>query len=86
MRAGKTTVGKIVAEDLGFPYDHLWHSSFEIIKEIGFAPEQQGEAYARGGMDGLYRFMMPFDAYAIRRVWRENRKGCWIKGTAIGIR
>ena len=75
MRAGKTTVGKIITDSWAFAYDHLWQSSFEIIKEIGFAPEQQGEAYPRGGMDGLYRFMMPFDAYAIRRVLEGKPQG-----------
>lgn len=72
--AGKTSVGKLLAQQLKLPFISLRDVSEKYYLEIGFNKTQQEQAWEEGGGDGFYRYMMPFDAYAIERALCEHRE------------
>jgi hypothetical protein len=71
-RAGKSTVGPLLAETLGLPLIHLWSICPPYWQEIGFDAALQQQAAAQGGMEGVYRCMLPFDAHAVQRALVEH--------------
>ena len=71
-RAGKGTVGPLLAEALGLPLVHLWSVCPPYWREIGFDAALQQQAAERGGMEGVYRYMLPFDAHAVQRGLVEH--------------
>lgn len=72
--AGKTSVGKLLAQQLELPFISLSDISEQYYLEIGFNQAQQEQALEENGGDGFYRYMMPFHAYAIERVLSEHQE------------
>ncbi|WP_414618702.1 shikimate kinase [Calothrix sp. CCY 0018] len=70
----KTSVGKLLAQQLNLPFISLGEISEKYYLEIGFNKVQQEQAWEENGGDGYYRYMMPFDAYAIERALSEHRE------------
>ena len=70
----KTSVGKLLAEQLNLAFISLPDISEKYFLEIGFNKTQQEQAWEEDGGDGFYRYMMPFDAYAIERALSEHRE------------
>ncbi len=70
----KTSVGKLLAEQLNLPFVFLEDISEKYYLEIGFNRTQQEQAWEENGGDGFYRYMMPFNAYAIERVLSEHQE------------
>ena len=70
----KTSVGKLLAEQLDLPFISLADISEKYYLEIGFNQTQQEQALEENGGDGFYRYMMPFHAYAIERVLSEHQE------------
>ena len=71
---GKSTVGKLLASQLKLPFLHLWEVCQKYWQEIGYDKIQQHQAWENDQADGVYRYMMPFDAYAIERGVAEYPK------------
>ncbi|MDJ0573559.1 MAG: shikimate kinase [Xenococcaceae cyanobacterium MO_234.B1] len=71
---GKSTVGKLLASQLKLPFLHLWEVCQKYWQEIGYDKTQQHQAWENDQADGVYRYMMPFDAYAIERGVAEYPK------------
>ena len=70
--AGKSSLGKLIAEKLAIPnvsYDKL---RFNYFKEIGFDEELAGELRAKGGFLSLVAYWSQFNAHAIKRVLEEH--------------
>ena len=70
----KTSVGKLLAQQLNLAFISLPDISEKYFLEIGFNKTQQEQAWEEDGGDGFYRYMMPFDAYAIERALSEYRE------------
>ncbi len=70
----KISVGKLLAEQLNLPFVFLEDISEKYYLEIGFNRTQQEQAWEENGADGFYRYMMPFNAYAIERALSEYRE------------
>ena len=70
----KITVGKLFAEQLNLPFISLEDISEKYYLEIGFNQAQQEQAWEEGGGDGFYRYMMPFNAYAIEQALSEHQE------------
>jgi shikimate kinase len=73
MSAGKTTIGKLLAEKLGLPQYALDEDRWEYYKEIGYDETLASQiAKSEQGMLGLLNYWKPFEAYAVERVLSEH--------------
>lgn len=70
----KTSTGNLLAQQLNLPFISLGDISEKYFLEIDFDKAQQEQALEENGGDGYYRYMMPFNAYAIERALSENKK------------
>lgn len=73
--AGKSTLGKLLAERLVRPQVSLDEIRWEYYKEIGFDEAAQREIGEREGFAGVYRYWKRFEAHAVERALQEHR-GC----------
>ncbi|WP_019506057.1 shikimate kinase [Pleurocapsa sp. PCC 7319] len=62
---GKSTVGKLLALQLKVPFINLWEVSEQYWHEIGYKEELRDQAWDNNQADGVYNYMMPFEAHAI---------------------
>ena len=65
--AGKSAVGKLLALQLKLPFLNLREVCEKYWQEIGYDETLLDLAWENDQADGVYRYMMPFDAYAIER-------------------
>lgn len=70
----KTSVGKLLAQQLDLPFISLSDVSEKYFLEIEFNQKQLEEALEKDGGDGYYRYIQPFNAYAIERVLSEHQE------------
>ena len=77
MSAGKSTIGKLLAEKLGLPQLAVDENRWEYYEEIGFDKALEAKIASEQGMVGLLRYWKPFEAYAVERVLAEH-SGCVI--------
>ncbi|BAY85339.1 shikimate kinase [Calothrix parasitica NIES-267] len=70
----KTSVGKLIAEQLDLPFISLADISEQYYLKIGFSKTQQEQAWEENGADGFYRYIQPFNAYAIEKVVSEHQE------------
>lgn len=75
MGAGKSTLGKLLAEQLGRPQVSLDEIRWDYYKEIGYDAAVQREIRDREGFAGVYRYWKRFEAYAVERAIQEHH-GC----------
>ena len=75
MGAGKSTLGKLLAEQLGRPQVSLDDIRWDYYKEIGYDQAVQREIREREGFAGVYRYWKRFEAYAVERAVQEHH-GC----------
>jgi shikimate kinase len=66
--AGKSTLGKLVADALGLPQISMDHVRFEYYREIGYDESVAKQHHDTHGFWGLYKYWKPFEAYAVERV------------------
>ncbi|MEL6461471.1 MAG: shikimate kinase [Cyanobacteria bacterium J06636_27] len=70
----KNLVGKLLAEQLDLSFISLSDISEKYFLEIDFNETQLEEALEKEGGDGYYRYIQPFNAYAIERVLSEHQE------------
>ncbi len=70
--AGKSTIGKLLAERLGRPQRSLDDLRWGYYKEIGFDMAEQQAAGERDGFLGVYRYWKQFEAHGVKRVLEEH--------------
>ena len=73
VKAGKSTVAKLLSERLGLPRCSL-DSYRGYYKEAGFDEVYADRIIARQGFGGLYRYRKPFDLLVMERVLAEHRE------------
>ena len=69
--AGKSTIGKLLAERLGRPQRSLDDLRWDYYKEIGFDMAEQQAAGERDGFLGVYRYWKEFEVHGVKRVLEE---------------
>ena len=72
--AGKSTLGKLIAEKLGMPCRHMDQVRNRYYKEIGYDDDLAGQIQGKDGFLGLYRYWKPFEAHAVERLLSENEE------------
>jgi shikimate kinase len=67
--AGKSTVGKLLAEKLNVPQYSVDAHRWDYYREIGYDEAEASRiAKSHEGTMGLLRYWKPFEAYAVERV------------------
>jgi deoxyadenosine/deoxycytidine kinase len=64
-KAGKSTVGRLLARRLGMPFYDLAADSGRYYEAAGSSGEGARRARQVGGFEGLYRYMRPYEAAAV---------------------
>lgn len=65
---GKSTIGKLLSENLNIPQASLDDRRWEIYKEAGYDFELAESIMEKEGFLGIYRYWKPFEAYSVKRV------------------
>jgi shikimate kinase len=75
MSAGKSTIGQLLAEELGCPNYSLDEKRRDYYKEIGYEEALAEEIRQSEGMVGLLRYWKPFEAHAVVRTLADHSDG-----------
>jgi shikimate kinase len=70
--AGKSTVGKLLAEKLRLPQCSMDSLRFNYYKEIGYDENLAKQIREQKGLIELYWYWKPFEAYAVERLLSEH--------------
>ena len=71
--AGKSTIGKLLAEKLNVPQVETDELRFDYYKEIGYDEEVARSKWEAEGFWGVYRYWKPFEAHAVERLLAEHK-------------
>src|SRR5579862_6111255 len=71
MGAGKTTLGKLLADHLRLPQCSMDTVSLDYYKEIGYSEETEQQIEHTEGIAGRFRYWKPFEAHAVERLLAE---------------
>lgn len=72
MRAGKSTVGALLAARLGLPQCSMDDVRFDYYHEIGYDEDRAGQLHEQGGFLALYRYWKPFEIHALERLLADH--------------
>lgn len=70
--AGKSTLGKLLAQRLGRPQIALDDIRWDYYKEIGYDETVQQEINEQEGFVGVYRYWKPFEVHAVVRAIQDH--------------
>lgn len=73
LRAGKTTVGKLLSEKLHLPQVSLDELRWGYYQEIGYDPDLAKQIRETGGFVALVFYLKLFDAYAVERTLADHQ-------------
>ena len=79
-QAGKSTLGRLLAEKLDRPQYSLDQLRWTYYREIGYDHELSNELRRRGGFVARVLYWSLFNAYAIERLLSEHRDGVFDLG------
>jgi hypothetical protein len=71
--AGKSTLGRLLAQRLGRPQVALDAVRFAYYAEIGYDPALADRLGREAGLLALYRYWRPFEVHAVERAVAEHR-------------
>jgi hypothetical protein len=71
--AGKTTVSKLLAEQVGLPHRCMDDLRWTYFKEIGYDEDLAKQKRQSEGVWGLCQYWKPFEVHAIERLLSEHQ-------------
>lgn len=72
MSAGKSVIGKLLAEKLGLQQYTLDDGRWDYYKEIGYDDAEVERIGKSEGMPGVLRYWKPFEAHAVERALADH--------------
>jgi shikimate kinase len=74
MGAGKSTVGTLLAQKLGWPQRSMDDLRWDYYREIGYDENLAQHKRETEGVWGLCAYWKPFEAYAVERLLSEHQQ------------
>src|SRR5689334_9218332 len=74
-RVGKSTVGKLLAETLGIPFEEISLFNQEALAGSGFEQKVMEQTWASSGFEGLIRYIQSFQPYVLRAFLAKHTNG-----------
>ncbi len=71
--AGKSTIGKLLAEQLGLPQCPMDKLRWDYYKEIGYDENLAQHKQETEGAWGIIQYWKPFEAHAVERLLSEHQ-------------
>ncbi|MGB3298695.1 MAG: shikimate kinase [Phormidesmis sp.] len=71
--AGKSTIGKLLAEQLKLPQCSMDECRWDYYKEIGYDKKLAEQKRKEGGFWEIYQYWKPFEAYAVQRLLSDTQ-------------
>jgi shikimate kinase len=72
--AGKTTVGKLLADKLGLPFCSVDHVRWAYYQKVGYDKKLASQLVASNqGIQGVLRYSKPFEAQMVEKVLADHR-------------
>jgi shikimate kinase len=72
VRTGKSTLGRLLSEKLGWPQVSMDQLRLKYYREIGYDDALAGAIRRHGGFLALVLYWRQFDAYAIERILADH--------------
>jgi shikimate kinase len=73
--AGKSTIGKLLAERLSLPRYSMDELRWAYYAETGYDEEKAGMLRSKQGVKALLAYWKPFEAHAVERLLADHRSG-----------
>lgn len=71
MRAGKTTIGAMLTQSLGYPHVSLDKVRDQYYQEMGYDKAHAKHLREQGGLDALFGYLKPFEAQLVEQILHE---------------
>ena len=75
MKTGKTTVGKLLAEQLGCPFSSLDVLEKRYAREVGYSDHLADEIRAEKGVHAWYEYRRKYFDHVVLRFLQDQRSG-----------
>lgn len=85
IRTGKSTIAKLLSEKLNYPRFRMDILKHEYYKEIGYNETYGAEIQKKEGFIALYRYLRPFDVYAVKRALQDCSFGIIDFGGGLSV-
>jgi shikimate kinase len=85
VRTGKTTLGGLLAQQLGMPHISLDEIRWRYYEQIGYDAELAQTIRQQGGFLALALYWQLFDAYSVERVLAEHPNCVIDFGAGVGV-
>ena len=83
VRTGKSTLGKLIAEQLGIPQVSLDEIRWQYYREIGFDESLANEIREKGGFLAVVYYWGLFSAYSVERLLSDHKNCVFDFGAGI---
>ena len=70
--AGKSTIGRLLAQKLGLPQVSMDRLRWNYYQEVGWSQEKQQTIAENEGFAGVYHYWKQYDLYALERLLDEH--------------
>jgi shikimate kinase len=85
VRTGKSTLGRLLAQQCGMPHISLDELRWHYYEEIGYHAEFARAIRRQGGFLALVLYWQLFDAYSVERVLAEHPNSVIDFGAGVGV-
>lgn len=85
IRAGKSTIAKLLSEKLNLPRYRMDILRFDYYKEIGYNEHEVEKIKQENDFLALCDYWKPYDVYAVKRIIQDCKKGIIDFGGGLSV-